>query len=75
MDAIKDLGFLYATVSGTTIAVTDLTIPDERAGILAEAEGIVDRAERDFRRGLLTEEERYQRTIDVWNRTKDRCKT
>jgi DNA-directed RNA polymerase subunit beta' len=71
VDAIKDLGFLYATVSGTTIAVTDLTIPDERAGILAEAEAIVERAERDFRRGLLTEEERYQRTIDVWNRAKD----
>ncbi len=71
VDAIKDLGFHYATVSGTTIAVTDLTIPDERADILAEAEAIVDRAERDFRRGLLTEEERYQRTIDVWNRAKD----
>ncbi|MEO8397226.1 MAG: DNA-directed RNA polymerase subunit beta', partial [Chloroflexota bacterium] len=71
VDAIKDLGFLYATVSGTTIAVTDLTIPEERGGILAEAEAIVDRAERDFRRGLLTEEERYQRTIDVWNRAKD----
>ena len=71
VDKIKDLGFLYATVSGTTIAVTDLTIPDERATILAEAEAIVDRAERDFRRGLLTEEERYQRTIDVWNKAKD----
>ncbi|MBN8633919.1 MAG: DNA-directed RNA polymerase subunit beta' [Anaerolineae bacterium] len=71
VDKIKDLGFHYATVSGTTIAVSDLTIPDERAGILAEAEGVVDRAERDFRRGLLTEEERYQRTIDVWNKAKD----
>jgi len=71
VDKIKDLGFHYATVSGTTIAVTDLTIPDERAGILAEAEGVVERAERDFRRGLLTEEERYQRTIDVWNKAKD----
>ena len=71
VDSIKDLGFHYATVSGTTIAVADLTIPDERGSILSEAEGVVERAERDFRRGLLTEEERYQRTIDVWNRAKD----
>lgn len=72
VDAIKNIGFHYATVSGTTIAVADLTIPDERTDILEEAETIVDRAERDFRRGLLTEEERYQITIEEWNRAKDR---
>jgi DNA-directed RNA polymerase subunit beta' len=72
VDAIKNLGFYYATISGTTIAVADLTVPDERRDILAEAEAVVDRAERDFRRGLLTEEERYQITIDEWNRAKDR---
>jgi DNA-directed RNA polymerase subunit beta' len=72
VDKIKDYGFRYATISGTTIAVSDLTIPQERAEILREAESVVERAERDFRRGLLTEEERYQRTIEVWNRTKDR---
>ncbi len=72
VDAIKNLGFHYATISGTTIAVSDLTIPDERKDVLAQAEGVVDRAERDFRRGLLTEEERYQITIDEWTRAKDR---
>ena len=72
VDAIKNLGFHYATVSGTTIAVADLTVPDERKDILSEAEDVVDRAERDFRRGLLTEEERYQITIDEWNCAKDR---
>ncbi len=72
VDAIKNLGFHYATVSGTTIAVADLTVPDERRDILAEAEAVVERAERDFRRGLLTEEERYQITIEEWNRAKDR---
>jgi DNA-directed RNA polymerase subunit beta' len=71
VDKIKDLGFRYATVSGTTVAVTDLTIPGERVEILREADAIVDRAERDFRRGLLTEEERYQLTIDTWNKAKD----
>jgi DNA-directed RNA polymerase subunit beta' len=71
VDQIKNLGFHYATISGTTIAVSDLTVPDERTNILGEAEGVVERAERDFRRGLLTEEERYQITIDEWNRAKD----
>jgi len=71
VDQIKNYGFRYATVSGTTVAVSDLTIPDERTNILAQAEGVVERADRDFRRGLLTEEERYQITIDEWNRAKD----
>jgi DNA-directed RNA polymerase subunit beta' len=72
VDSIKDMGFYYATISGTTIAVTDLTIPEERMDILKAAEDVVDRAERDFRRGLLTEEERYQITIDEWSQAKDR---
>ncbi len=71
VDQIKNLGFHYATISGTTIAVSDLTVPDERTIILGLAEGVVESAERDFRRGLLTEEERYQITIDEWNRAKD----
>jgi DNA-directed RNA polymerase subunit beta' len=72
VDAIKDVGFRYATVSGTTIAVSDLTIPDERMDVLGAAESVVERAERDFRRGLLTEDERYQITIDEWNQAKER---
>jgi DNA-directed RNA polymerase subunit beta' len=71
VDKIKDLGFKYATVSGTTVAVTDLTIPDDRTDILRDADATIDRAERDFRRGLLTEEERYQRTIETWTKAKD----
>ncbi len=70
VDSIKDYGFRYATVSGTTIAVSDLVIPEEREGILQETEAIVASAERDFRRGLLTEEERYQITIDNWELAK-----
>ncbi len=74
VDAIKNLGFHYATVSGTTIAVSDLTVPEEREQILAEATATVETAQRDFRRGLLTEEERYQITIDSWNRAKSELK-
>ena len=71
VDAIKNYGFHYATISGTTIAVSDLKIPDERSAILQQADEVVTRAERDFRRGLMTEEERYQITIDEWNRAKE----
>jgi DNA-directed RNA polymerase subunit beta' len=74
VDAIKNLGFHYATVSGTTIAVSDLTVPEERETILEEATNTVDTAQRDFRRGLLTEEERYQITIDSWNKAKSDLK-
>ena len=74
VDAIKNLGFHYATVSGTTIAVSDLTVPAERQDILDHATQTVETAQRDFRRGLLTEEERYQITIDSWNRAKTELK-
>jgi DNA-directed RNA polymerase subunit beta' len=70
VDKIKEFGFEYATISGTTIAVSDLTIPEERNSILARADANVSRAERDFRRGLMTEEERYQITIDEWSAAK-----
>ncbi len=70
VDKIKDYGFKYATLSGTTIAVSDLTVPDARAAILARADKNVTRAERDFRRGLMTDEERYQITIDEWSGAK-----
>jgi len=71
VDAIKDYGFRYATVSGTTIAVSDLTIPDERDDILESADKNVRAAERDYRRGLMTDDERYQITIDEWSGAKD----
>jgi DNA-directed RNA polymerase subunit beta' len=72
VDAIKNLGFHYATISGTTIAVHDLTIPEERDKIIEQAEQVVESAERDFRRGLMTEEERYQITIEEWSNAKDK---
>lgn len=70
VDNIKDLGFKYATVSGTTIAVADLTIPDERSEILDNALKRVNEIDRQYRRGLLTEEEQYMRTIELWNDAK-----
>lgn len=71
VDNIKNVGFKYATVSGVTVAVADLTIPEEREEILATARKNVDEIDRQYRRGLLTEEEQYQRTVEQWNNAKD----
>ncbi len=71
VDTIKNMGFQYATVSGTTIAITDLTVPEERRDILNNADSVVEQADRDFRRGLITEEERSQIAINEWSRAKD----
>ena len=75
IDEIKNLGFQYATISGTTVAIADLTIPKERDKILGSAQVAVDDASRDYRRGLLTEDERYQITIERWNEAKNQLQS
>ena len=71
VDAIKNFGLHYATISGTTIAVSDLSTPIQREDILRHADSVVATAELDYRRGLMTQEERYQITVDEWTRAKD----
>jgi DNA-directed RNA polymerase subunit beta' len=71
VDAVKDIGFEFATRSGTTIAVSDLTIPEEKYRILDETASKVAEVERQYRRGLLTEEEQYTRTIELWTSARD----
>jgi len=71
VDQIKHIGFEYATRSGVTIAISDLAIPTRKAAIIAETEGIVAEVERQYRRGLLTEEEQYTRTIELWSRARE----
>ena len=68
-DAIKHIGFEYATKSGTTLAVADISIPPERKGIIDEALKAVEVVLRDFRRGLLTEQEKNEREIQIWQET------
>src|SRR5512142_1787324 len=70
-DRIKGLGFEYAMRSGTTLAVADISIPPERKDLLAEAQTQVEVVERDFRRGLLTEQEQNERIIEIWQHTTD----
>jgi len=71
LDQIKKIGFQFATKSGNTIAMQDIVIPEAKARILKEAETQVDQVEQQFRRGLITAEERYQRFIDIWTKAKD----
>jgi len=72
VDAIKNIGFEYATHSGTTIAVSDFVVPDEKERILGEIEAQVNEVDRQYRRGLLTEKEQYTRTIELWQQATGR---
>jgi DNA-directed RNA polymerase subunit beta' len=71
-DAIKTLGFEYAMRSGTTLAVADISIPPERKEIIEGSLKAVELVQRDFRRGLLTEQEKNEREIEIWQNTTDR---
>jgi DNA-directed RNA polymerase subunit beta' len=74
-DRIKEIGFKYATRSGATIAVADITVPPEKPVIIQEALDSVDVINRDFRRGLLTEQERDEKVIEIWQDTTDEVAT
>ncbi len=71
-DKVKAIGFEYAMKSGTTLAVGDISIPPERKVIIEEALKQVELVQRDFRRGLLTEQEKNEREIEVWQQTTDK---
>ena len=66
LDRIKTMGFHYATLSGTTIGITDIKVPPEKASMIAEADSSVEALEGQFEQGLITEREKYNRTVDVW---------
>ncbi|HEY72050.1 MAG: DNA-directed RNA polymerase subunit beta' [Chloroflexi bacterium] len=70
-DRIKGIGFKYATRAGSTIAISDLVIPPEKATIIEETETQISEVERQYRRGLLTEDEQYARTIELWSRARE----
>jgi DNA-directed RNA polymerase subunit beta' len=68
-DAIKDIGFQFATRSGYSLAVSDITVPPNKQSIIDQALQDEDAVQRDFRRGLLTEQERNERVIEIWQQT------
>ncbi|MBN1304612.1 MAG: DNA-directed RNA polymerase subunit beta' [Anaerolineales bacterium] len=70
-DSIKDLGFQFAMRSGTTLAVADISIPAAKKDIIDQSLKDVELVQRDFRRGLLTEQEQNERIIEIWQQTTD----
>ncbi|WP_242224047.1 DNA-directed RNA polymerase subunit beta' [Bacillus cereus group sp. BfR-BA-01380] len=71
LDRMKNLGFKYSTKAGITVGVADILVLGEKEEILHEAQAKVDTVIKQFRRGLITEEERYDRVISIWSNAKD----
>lgn len=71
LDRLKDLGFAYSTKAGITVGVADIVVLPEKQEILEQAEKDVDVVLRQYRRGLITEDERYDRVISIWSKAKD----
>ncbi|MGN7457595.1 DNA-directed RNA polymerase subunit beta' [Paenibacillus pasadenensis] len=71
LDKIKELGFTYSTRAGITVAVSDVIVPPEKVEILKESDEKVKIVTNQYRRGLITNEERYDRVIEIWSKTKD----
>ncbi len=71
VDDIKDLGFKYATRSGLTIALSDINVPETKQSILSQVGTQVNEVERQYRRGLITEDEKYVKTVELWTKATD----
>jgi DNA-directed RNA polymerase subunit beta' len=67
-DKIKSLGFKYATRGGMTVGINDVEIPPQKIDILTESETRVTEVEKQFRRGLITEEEQYREIVEIWQK-------
>lgn len=72
LDDIKELGYKYSTKAAMTVSVDDIKVPESRERLLAEAEDAVEAIRKNYRRGLLTEDERYHETISTWEKTDKR---
>jgi len=71
VDKIKDLGFDYARKSGVTFSIFDINIPSEKSNILSEAEAKSAEVTNQYKRGLITDQERYIKIIEIWNQARD----
>ena len=74
LDNLKDLGFKYSTVSGITVSMADVEISKTKPQVVEEAQKIVDNINKQYKRGLITEEERFNKVIDTWNNATDQVK-
>ncbi|MCR5421823.1 MAG: DNA-directed RNA polymerase subunit beta' [Lachnospiraceae bacterium] len=69
LDAIKAMGYKYSTRAAMTVSISDMTVPAKKAEMLNQAQETVDKITRNYRRGLITDEERYKGVIDAWHKT------
>lgn len=71
LDRMKDLGFKFSSKAGITVGVADIVVLPDKQQILGEHEKLVDRITKQFNRGLITEEERYNAVVEIWTDAKD----
>ncbi len=71
LDSIKAMGYKYSTRAAMTVSISDMTVPADKPQMLAEAQKTVDRITMNFRRGLMTDEERYKAVVETWKETDD----
>ena len=72
LDQIKTKGYHYSTIGAITVAASDMIVPKEKESIIKESEEKVELISKKFRRGLMTEDERYNSVIEIWNKTTDK---
>jgi DNA-directed RNA polymerase subunit beta' len=75
LDAIKDLGFHFATLSGTTVSINDIIVPTEKYSIVDRAQNEVDELHRLFDQGFISGDEQYNKTIEIWSKASDEVTT
>ncbi|MBQ2578142.1 MAG: DNA-directed RNA polymerase subunit beta', partial [Lachnospiraceae bacterium] len=71
LDDIKAMGYKYSTIAAMTVSVSDMTVPSEKEELISEAEKTVEKIKAQYRRGFLTEEERYKEVVETWKTTDD----
>ncbi len=69
LDDVKAIGYKYSTRAAMTVSISDMTVPAKKPEMLAAAQATVDRIAANYRRGLITEEERYRAVVETWNET------
>ena len=71
LDDIKSTGYKYSTRAAMTVSISDMTVPPQKPQMIQEAQDTVDRITKNFKRGLITEEERYKEVVETWKQTDD----
>ncbi len=69
LDDVKAIGYKYSTRAAMTVSISDMTVPEKKPELLAAAQATVDKIAANYRRGLITEEERYRAVVETWNET------